>query len=244
MKIYQISDCHLSLEEPTVKQNLIKVLQHIEQQADGDILLLTGDLVCDASIERYTLFKDVIEAHTCIANIYAIAGNHDDLSMMKKVFYHSRIQIKQVVKLSQTLRLLFIDSSLKPLGNMPLGAGRVSKQHLSLLKKESRKHQSVVIIHHPVINIGAQWFAQMGIENHQAVIDAIHPQTQMVISGHAHQYFKQNIKNALDQIVCPATSYGFNHDNPQYERNNNIGYMTYWFDPQKAQLTSAVKILD
>lgn len=244
MKIYQITDCHLSVTERAVTENLINILHHIERQADGDILLLTGDLVCDPSIERYTLFKDVIEAHTSITDIYAIAGNHDDLLMMKNVFKHSRIQIKSVVTLSHQCRLLLMDSSLKPIGNMPLGAGRVSKQSLALLRKVTRKYQAVVVIHHPVLNVGAQWFSDIGIENNQAVIDAMAPQTLGVISGHAHQYFKQNIKPQLEQIVCPATSYGFNHDNPQYERNHKIGYMAYWLDPINAQLSSTVHIMD
>ncbi|WP_299006795.1 metallophosphoesterase [uncultured Shewanella sp.] len=244
MKLYQISDCHLSLTDKQIEANLIRVLQHIEGQGDGDMLLITGDLVSEPSVEVYMKFKAVIEAHVTIDQIYAIAGNHDDLSLMQRVFHHSKIRIQPKVKLINGIWLLMLDSSLKPITGMPLGAGRVSKQALAQLKKETRKHPSVVIVHHPVLNVGAQWFAHIGIENHQAVIDAVHPQTLAVISGHAHRYFLENIKGSVPQIVCPATSYGFNHDCDEYEREAVIGYMGYRFDPISCQLNSQVYIVD
>ncbi|WP_299497156.1 metallophosphoesterase [uncultured Shewanella sp.] len=246
MRIYQVSDCHLSFDDHDVKANLIQVLQHIERQADGDMLLLTGDLVSDPSIEIYTAFKAIIEAHVTLTQIYAIAGNHDDLSLMKQAFKQSAIQIKSLVRLDSDHRLLLIDSSLKPIETdaMPLGAGRVSKHALALLKKETRKQVSIVVIHHPVLNLGARWFTQIGIENHQAVINAIHPQTLAVISGHAHHYFKHSIKGSLEQIVSPATSYGFNHDCDHYEKEAVIGYMAYQFNTKTAQLTHQVCWVD
>ncbi|WP_298772304.1 metallophosphoesterase [uncultured Shewanella sp.] len=240
MKVYQISDCHLSLIDKEIEANLIRVLQHIERQTDGDMLLITGDLVCEPSIEVYLKFKAVIEAHVTMDRIYVIAGNHDDLSLMEQVFHHSKLQIKPKVTLDNGIELLMLDSSLKPKGAMPLGAGRVSKQALVQLEKDTREHLSVVIVHHPVINVGAQWFAHIGIENHQAVIDAIHPQTLAVISGHAHCYFNENIKDSVQQIICPATSYGFNHDCDTYEREPVIGYMGYWFNTETAQFNHQV----
>ena len=230
MRIYQLSDCHLQVSEAEPRLNLIRALTLIEDKGDGDVLLLTGDLVCDPSIEIYAQFKAIVQAHTSIDRIFAIAGNHDDLAMMKSVFSGSRIQVKNHVHLNDDLSLCFVDSSQKPLANMSLGAGRVSIKSLSSLKQFTRKHQSIVVIHHPVVNLGAKWFTQIGIENNLDVIEAIHPQTLAILSGHAHAFFKQPITisgQTIPLIVSPATSYGFEHANPDYEKNTNIGIMVY-----------------
>ncbi|NRB23062.1 metallophosphoesterase [Shewanella sp.] len=230
MKIYQLSDCHLQVSEAEPKLNLIRALTLIEARGDGDVLLLTGDLVCGPCVEIYTQFKAIVQAHTSIVRIFAIAGNHDDLAMMKSVFSGSRIQVKNHVHLNHGLSLCFVDSSPKPLANMPLGAGRVSRKSLSSLKQFTRKHQSIVVIHHPVVNLGAKWFTRIGIENNLDVIEAIHPQTLAILSGHAHAFFKQPIKThgqIIPLIVSPATAYGFEHSNPDYEKNANIGIMVY-----------------
>ncbi|PSU50168.1 hypothetical protein C9J12_05370 [Photobacterium frigidiphilum] len=227
MKIYQVSDCHLQAGNTEASANLVRALQHIERNGDGAILLLTGDLVCNPSVDVYEHFREIIEAHVSIREIYAIAGNHDDFEMMKAVFKSSRIMVKKTVKLAIGCRLIFVDSSQKPLTNMPLGSGRVSNKDLSLLKKWSRKTASIVVVHHPVVDVGTEWFTQIGIENKAAVVRAIHHHTLSVISGHAHSFFKVPLKEGTSQIVCPATCYGFDHANPCYERNEEIGIMSY-----------------
>ncbi|BAJ00658.1 metallophosphoesterase family protein [Shewanella violacea] len=231
MKIYQVSDCHLYLDEAQPRDNLIRALALIELQGDGDILLLTGDLVCDPNIEIYTQFKAIVQAHSSIDRIFAIAGNHDDLTMMKSVFKGSRVQVKSHVHLGDDLSLCFVDSSPKPLAHMSLGAGRVARKALSSLKQFTRKYRSIVVIHHPVVNLGAKWFTQIGIENNLDVVAAIHPQTLAILSGHAHAFFKDNLTSPqgkiIPLIVSPATSYGFEHSNPDYEKNTNIGIMAY-----------------
>lgn len=255
MTIYQISDCHLAENDSSTQNNLIQALTLIEKCGDGELLLLTGDLVCCPSSALYEQFMRIVQSNTSIEQIYAIAGNHDDLAMMKSVFNHSRIQLKDHIHLKNGVSVCFVDSSKNPLSNMPLGAGRVSNQAVSTLKKFTRRHQSIVVIHHPVLNVGAKWFTQIGIENNLDVIKAIHPQTIAVISGHAHAFFNQPIyrqsshnqsnnkefnhqgshhkqaskqhKHTIPQIISPATSYGFEHANPAYEKNTNIGIMAY-----------------
>jgi Icc protein len=227
MKIYQVSDCHLQIDNTEASTNLVRALEDMEGNDDGTILLLTGDLVCNPSVEVYEHFREIIETHVSISEIYAIAGNHDDFEMMKAVFNGSRIMVKKTVKLANGCRLIFVDSSQKPLTNMPLGSGRVSNKDLSSLKKFSRKTPSIVVVHHPVVDVGTEWFIQIGIENKAAVVRAIHHQTLSVISGHAHSFFKVPVKEGISQVVCPATCYGFDHTNPCYERNEDIGIMFY-----------------
>ncbi|WP_077752944.1 metallophosphoesterase family protein [Shewanella psychrophila] len=237
MRIYQLSDCHLHLGDEASRANLIRALTTIEEADDGDVLLLTGDLICGPCVEIYTQFKAIVQAHTSIVKIFAIAGNHDDLAMMKSVFSDSRIQVKDHVHLNDNLSLCFVDSSQKPLSNMSLGGGRVSTKALSALKKFTRKHRSIVVIHHPVVNLGAKWFTEIGIENNLAVMEAIHPQTLAILSGHAHAFFKEPIKiqeRIIPLIVSPATSYGFEHTNPSYEKNTNIGIMAFDLVPTLA----------
>ncbi|QFU21436.1 metallophosphoesterase [Shewanella eurypsychrophilus] len=243
MKIYQLSDCHLQMDDAAPAANLIRALTLIEAKGGGDLLLLTGDLVCGPCVELYRAFKQIIETHTSIADIYAIAGNHDDLAMMKSTFSGSRIQVKDHLHLNDDVSLCFVDSSQKPRQHMALGAGRVSNKSLSHLRQFTRKHQSIVVIHHPVLNLGAKWFTEIGIENHLAVIEAIHPQTLAVVSGHAHAFFKASVSvkkrkpndKTIPLFVSPATSYGFEHAKPDYKKNNNIGIMAYDLTPDTSE---------
>ncbi|MGF1756070.1 metallophosphoesterase [Vibrio makurazakiensis] len=247
--IYQISDCHLNTEDAQAEHSLIFVLNQIENsrtaddcyqegEQDNDILLITGDLVCSPTFELYVAFKRIIETHCSFKRIFAIAGNHDQRELMAIAFADSHIQVTHQLNLGKQCQLLFVDSSDKPLSGMALGSGRVAQRGLEAIKKNTRKKPSLVIIHHPIVNLGAEWFQKIGIENHLAVRRAIHPQSIAVVSGHAHGYFKHALtpnrltenepdQTQLHQIVCPATCYGFDHKQADYKRTSTIGYIEY-----------------
>lgn len=253
-RIYQLSDCHLSAEETQPTERLIYILNQIEQNrvsttcsrltfnGEQDILLLTGDLVCQPTLALYQAFKAAVETHTSISHIYAIAGNHDDRDLMKTAFQGSRIQMRSRIPLDHQCQIICLDSSDKPFSEMALGSGRLAKRGLSALKSQSRKKQSIVVIHHPLLNVGAQWFQEIGIENNLKVMDAIHPQTIAVLSGHAHAHFDLTLADQVPQRVCPATSYGFNHDVDDYQRTDQIGFMCHILkseEPNKTLHSSA-----
>lgn len=240
-RLFQISDCHYSASDPNAKKRLIWILEHIEQQRatyantsqkEHDILLITGDLVCDPTQALYGEFKQVIESCSTFSKIYTIPGNHDCRTLMARAFKDSRLHIKSKIRLSEHCQVLLCDSSDKPLSDMALGSGRLSERTLQFLKKETRKKSSLVVVHHPIENFGADWIQTIGIENHVKVRQSIHPQTLAVISGHAHQYFETNVQvgsplKGVPQLVSPATCYGFNHQIPEYQRTATIGYMVY-----------------
>lgn len=238
-RIFQISDCHYNASDLDAKKRLIFILERIEHQrlanasrTEHDILLLTGDLVCSPTQALYLDFMQVIESHSTFSSIYAIPGNHDCKALMALAFKDSRIQIKPKVRLSAHCQLLLCDSSDKPLAKMALGSGRLSKRSLQFLKKETRKKNSLVVVHHPIDNIGADWFQTIGIENHAQVRQSIRPRTLAIISGHAHQYFNETVQvgptlQKIPQLIAPATCYGFDHRVPEYQRSTTVGYMVY-----------------
>jgi Icc protein len=220
-KLYQISDCHVI--DGNVDK-FISCLQYIEKEQDCNVLLLTGDIVCNPKLEHYSRILKACEETMSCKNIFAIAGNHDDLTLMKKAFYGSRIKIKDRFDMGE-YQLVFINTSVKPISKSAiLGAGRVSNMDLSKLKNMTRKKRSIVIIHHPVVEVGSLWFQDIGIENRSDVLKSINQKTAAILCGHGHSFIVSDLCEGK-QFMAPSSSYGFDHSVDFYKRTEEYGIL-------------------
>ncbi|MGF1734085.1 metallophosphoesterase family protein [Photobacterium satsumensis] len=225
MKIYQITDTHLAEMPNESDTNLQKLLDIVNQDTDDNVLLLTGDLANAAVPAAYDRIKSYLEARDNITQCYALAGNHDDLSCMKASFRHSKIRIVQSATV-HGIPLHFLDTSHKPLGtSLELGAGRVSRKGLAALKKIARKSPTLIISHHPLLDVSQRWFKHIGIENQDLLI-RLFKSKQTVISGHAHYYFDIE-EGYIRQLVGISSSYGFEHQSDIPHRTGIVGMTVY-----------------
>lgn len=155
--VFQISDCHLSDESSF--QNLEKALNVANADSDCDTILLTGDICCGPKSGDYTKLLSFVSQHVdSKKQVYAIAGNHDDIVLMKDELKGSLIQVVDQCEIAGR-DFIFLDSSQKPIdAQHPLGSGRIDNRGIAHLRKQIRKKKDpIVVVHHPVIRVGSNW---------------------------------------------------------------------------------------
>ncbi|QUM87365.1 metallophosphoesterase [Moritella sp. 36] len=228
--IHIISDCHLGNTEN--ETHLIKALMKIGD--DCKFLFVMGDIYTSPSIEKYNNFKNILNEYIPNAKVYAIAGNHDDINLMRKSFSGSNILIKEKVNIDG-MTYLFIDSSHKPINRlMMLGSGRVSNKDLSKIKKESRKKEVTILIHHPILKVSnSKWFNEIGIENADDIINKLNKNCVNIICGHGHD-FNHNKHSIFQQTMSPSTAYGFDLTLDEFMRTNRTGALILEYKNQKS----------
>ncbi|TDR74741.1 Icc protein [Photobacterium lutimaris] len=225
VKIYQITDTHLAETADESDANLEKLLDIVNQDTEDNVLLLTGDLVNAAVPSAYNRIKLYLERRENISHCYALAGNHDDRECMKACFKNSKIKLTHSATV-HSIPFHFVDTSHKPLGaSLDLGAGRVSHKELAVLKKAVRKSPSLIVSHHPILDVSDKWFKKIGIEN-QAQIVRCFKSKRTIISGHAHHYFDIKAGN-IHQLVGISSSYGFKHESEIPQRTRIVGMTIY-----------------
>ena len=124
--VFQISDCHLSDESSF--QNLEKALNVANADSDCDTILLTGDICCGPKSGDYTKLLSFVSQHVnSKKQVYAIAGNHDDIVLMKDELKGSLIQVVDNVRLqgaisssSTQVRNLLMLSTLSALAELTI----------------------------------------------------------------------------------------------------------------------------
>ncbi|WP_286298081.1 metallophosphoesterase family protein [Vibrio apostichopi] len=220
--VYQISDCHLS-DEPSY-ENLRKALEYVSKDTKCETIFLTGDICCNPKPGDYIRLEAFIRQHISEQSIYAIAGNHDDSCLMRKELKGSTILVTDRAIINER-EFVFLDSSDKPLdSHHPLGSGRIDNRGMAKLKQQLRKaNNPIIVIHHPVIPVGAEWMKAIRLENDADVMKVLSKyRVREVICGHGHDGITF-IKQGVTQYMAPSTAYGFDHSINEYNRSEKIG---------------------
>lgn len=215
--VYQISDCHLSDESSY--ENLRRALEYVSKDTACNTIFLTGDICCNPKSGDYVQLEAFIRQ-----SIYAIAGNHDDSSLMRTELKGSTICVTDKAIICER-EFVFLDSSFKPLDKQhPLGSGRIDNRGMALLKQQLRKaNDPIVVVHHPVIPVGADWMKAIRLENDADVMSVLRKyRVRDVICGHGHDGIKAT-QQGITQYMAPSTAYGFDHSINEYNRNEQVG---------------------
>ena len=220
--VYQISDCHLSAESSY--ENLRRALEYVSKNTACKTIFLTGDICCNPKPGDYIQLESFIRQHISDQSIYAIAGNHDDSRLMRTELKGSSIFVTNKAMTNER-EFVFLDSSFKPLDKRhPLGSGRIDNLGMARLKQQLRKASDpIVVVHHPVIPVGADWMKAIRLENDADVIKVLSKyRIRDVICGHGHDGITV-IQQDVTQYMAPSTAYGFDHSINEYNRSEKIG---------------------
>ncbi|TVU62081.1 phosphoesterase [Vibrio atlanticus] len=220
--IYQISDCHLSDESSY--ENLRRALEYVSKDTACKTIFLTGDICCNPKSGDYVRLEGFIRKHINEQSIYAIAGNHDDSCLMHKELKGSTIFVTDKAMINER-EFVFLDSSYKPLDTRhPLGSGRIDNRGMAQLKQQLRKaNDPIVVVHHPVIPVGAPWMKAIRLENDADVMNVLSKyHVREVICGHGHDGITET-QQGVTQYMAPSTAYGFDHSINEYNRSEKIG---------------------
>jgi 3',5'-cyclic-AMP phosphodiesterase len=206
--VAQLTDTHLFSDDrqtmlgcPT-NPSFHKVVESIRQlNPQPDVLLMTGDLTQDETVESYEYLRSLIDPLQIPA--YWIPGNHDQsLADMEQVLNSEFISPAKQFQQGEWNFIL--------LNSMMLGQvqGRLSTEELTRLEQQLQtcEQPAIVVLHHPPLPVGAECMDKIRLENSEelfAILDRF-PQVKLVVFGHIHHAFEQQ-RQAVHYMGTPAT---------------------------------------
>lgn len=209
--LVQLSDSHLfaaadgKLLGMNTHDSLQRVIERVlDEQPQIDLILASGDLSQDGSLQSYQRFRQLHEQIPAPARWFA--GNHDELPAMHTACADSDL-LQPIIDLGNW-RIILLDTSIP--GAVP---GYCSAEQLALLEQAlqtaGERHVLVSFHHHPV-SIGCRWMEPIGIRNPEALFAVIdrYAQVRALLWGHIHQEFDQ-LRNGVRLLASPSTCVQF-----------------------------------
>ena len=211
--IVQITDPHLRKEEDgkllgmNTRSSLDAVLQLIDQNHSvPDLVLATGDIAQDGSVEAYRCFMEKMGAFD--SDVYWFSGNHDNRDAMKQVTSLGDQQALEKVVRIGSWQLIFLDSLLE--GKV---YGYLEESELDVLNNALSARpdlHSMVCFHHHPIDIDSQWLDNIGLKNRDQLFEIVdrHDNVRCIMWGHIHQEVDQ-YRNNVRLLATPSTCVQF-----------------------------------
>jgi len=202
MRIVQITDLHINLNEETVngvntKANFLKTLDDA-LKIGFDMLVLTGDLCfSDGDLEAYKWVKSRLENHG-IENCYVIGGNHDDASLLASVF-GGEVKSGELYFFMEP-NFIFLDTI----------KGYCSEEQLEWFKakiKQIKDHNPVIFMHHPPFKSGVPHMDRKYAFEQSEIFAGIckqNPLSSYVFCGHYHNEISI-VQGGINMFITPAT---------------------------------------
>ncbi len=218
LRVLQITDSHLyadptnSLAGINTEQSLLHLLDIAKEYIlPVDLILVTGDLIHDASPKGYQRLKGHLLALN--AQTYCIPGNHDDIATMEQHISCDKIGT-HTMSTHGNWALIMLDSAVP--GKV---SGHLNDQQLDLLKAGLEANQDrhvLVSLHHHPISLGSAWIDQLALDNPDelfSILDQYH-NVRGLLWGHAHQRYEGE-RNGVKLMGSPSTCIQFkpNQDN-------------------------------
>ena len=209
--LVQLSDSHLFAEADgallgmNTRDSLQKVIELVRaQQSRIDLILATGDLSQDGTLESYQQFRDMTRQLDAPARW--IPGNHDEPQIMAEAAVQSAL-LEPVVDIGNW-RVTLLDSAVP--GSVP---GYLQDEQLQLLVRslsEAPDRHHLVCFHHHPVSIGCAWMEPIGLRNPEALFAVLDrfEQVRAVLWGHVHQEVDQ-MRNGVRLIASPSTCIQF-----------------------------------
>ncbi len=209
--LVQLSDSHLFAEPDgrllgmDTADSLNQVVRLVrDEQPDVDLVLATGDLSQDASLESYQRFREITAP--IAAPIRWFPGNHDELEAMREATEGTDL-LEPVIDLG-AWRVILLDSTIP--GAVP---GQVTDEQVGLLERAIQaapdKHLLISFHHHPV-PIGSKWMDRIGIYNPEKLFVVLdrYPNVRCLLWGHVHQEIDR-MRGDMRLLASPSTCVQF-----------------------------------
>ncbi|MDQ3200569.1 MAG: 3',5'-cyclic-AMP phosphodiesterase [Pseudomonadota bacterium] len=209
--LVQLSDSHLFAEAHgtllgmKTRESLQQVIELVRrQQPQIDLIIASGDISQDGTLESYQQFRDL--SRQLDAPARWIPGNHDEPQIMAEAAVQTAL-LEPVVDVGNW-RVTLLDSAVP--GSVP---GFLQDEQLQLLAcslSEAPERHHLVCFHHHPVSIGCPWMAPIGLRNPEALFAVLDrfPQVRAVLWGHVHQEFDE-IRNGVRLMASPSTCIQF-----------------------------------
>lgn len=220
-RLIQITDTHLGGPDAAQAARHAQQLRDVLVAADlrrGDLLLATGDIAEDGSVEAYRQFRALVEVP---CPVLVLPGNHDDPAVLA-----ATLRPWPAARLAGEhrfggWRLLSLNSHLPGRIEGRLGAERLAWLQSMLAIEPDLP--TAIAVHHPPLPVGADWIDRTRLEDGPELLQLLqrHRQVRLVLCGHVHQAQRRRQAN-LTVLTTPATS-----------RQFAVASHTFALDPQQ-----------
>lgn len=210
--ILQLTDTHLfadpqgSLYDINTRNALTQVIAHVKKTVKHiDVVLLTGDLVHDESVDGYLVLKSIVSDLGSPA--YYLPGNHDNPAVMQQTLdncaAHNLVSYE-----SDNWSVVLLDSTVQ--GRVE---GQLSEPLLDELEQflsTKREKHILVALHHHMIDVHSPWLDALNLRNSDQLKSLLEKFTnvKLVVNGHVHQEIDAQ-RNGIRYLGTPATCFQF-----------------------------------
>jgi Icc protein len=232
--LVQITDPHLhATNEGTLlgmnTENSLKlIVDRVQSEVtDIDLILATGDIAQDSSVQAYKNFLSLLSPLS--SPMRWIPGNHDSRANMAeagKGLNHA----ESIVELGDWVVVLL--DSIVP----ERVYGHLAEDQLSLLDgaltKYADKHILITFHHHPV-PMNSRWIDQIGVRNRDELKTLLskHSNVRAVICGHVHQE-SDTLIDGVNYMSTPSTCVQFKPKSQDFGIDNlGPGYRKLVLNP-------------
>lgn len=207
INVLQITDIHLFADSKQLLKgiNTEKSFQAVlaaimVDSKRPDLVVLTGDLTHLGEAAAYQRLLEYCEQFTC--PVYALPGNHDDLSMQQQLFNNSPILLEKSF-LKYDWHFILLNSVIPKHSE-----GLLSQNELNFLQTALTRHAqlpTVIMLHHHVQKVNGN-MDTMILTNAKDFLQVIKPfkNVRVVLSGHVHQEFDQTVDH-IRYLTSPST---------------------------------------
>ncbi|MFD5570623.1 metallophosphoesterase family protein [Streptomyces cadmiisoli] len=209
MRIVHLSDTHLDRTDAPNKhgvnatRSLRRMLADLRHVHGVDAIVVSGDIADDGSLEAYAAARDIVGEFAAGRNIPVIysTGNHDERRAFAEVLGSGHldpdgsdradtlIQSDETERAAVSLvgghRFITLDSLVPG-----KGYGHVSRTQLDWLRGvlgAPAPHGTVLVFHHPPINLDVEVQQALGLRNPSELLDTIRDSdVRIILCGHFH----------------------------------------------------------
>jgi 3',5'-cyclic-AMP phosphodiesterase len=212
VRILQVTDTHL-YADPTRRlaglntdESLLQLLEIAKQRIlPVDLVLVTGDLVHDATASGYQRIRDYIL--TLNAPALCIPGNHDLNPIMQENVSAAGIGTDAVSEHGDWV-VIMLDSTIP--GQVK---GHLSTDQLEQLKSALDSHPNrhiLVSLHHHPISLDSAWIDKIALNNPEELFSILdrYNNVRGLLWGHAHQLYEGERKG-VKLMGSPSTCIQF-----------------------------------
>lgn len=245
--LVQLTDSHLFADEDgsllglKTADSLQQVIDLVRaEQPRIDLLLATGDLSQDTTVEAYERFRSMTDTLSACARW--LPGNHDELPPMAEAAVQSCL-LKPIVDVGNW-RVTLLNSAVagKAHGYLEDDQLRLLVQALS---EAPDRHHLVCLHHHPV-PVGCAWIEPINLHNADTfwgVLDRF-PQVRAVLWGHIHQPF-DDVRGDVRLLATPSTCVQFAPGSDDFKVSNEApGYRWLRLHPDGTLQTGVSRVAD
>ncbi|MBX7220179.1 MAG: 3',5'-cyclic-AMP phosphodiesterase [Blastocatellia bacterium] len=239
VRILQFTDTHLLAREDgrLLGMNTLQSFQSVLELAQKhpwipDVVLATGDLTQDHTPTAYGRVREQFQTFSqnvgkSDLQVYWLAGNHDDMSVMLEHLPGGPMQSFHSFQCGNW-NVILLDTSIP--GQVE---GKLEPAELARLDETLAAfphHHALVCTHHNPLPTHNEWMGEIGLLNatdYFSVLDR-HPQVRISLCGHVHQEFRQ-VRKDVTFISSPSTCFQFKPHTIKFAIDE-IGPGYRWFE--------------